>query len=281
LTGNQQAEGEYVMNVRTFKFADAILLHRDFILASIIREFNAKYRSSLLGGIWAILNPLTLIFIYTFVFSQLMRASLPGSEGDTFAFSVFLCAGILPWIFFTDVFSRLSTVFTDNSSLIKKTPIPKSCFPVIVIGGCLINFLISLGIFFVFLILIGKWPGIAVLNMFPIVVLQTIFAAGLGVFFGVLHVFFRDVSQFIGVILQIWFWLTPIIYPLSVLPVYAQGVVAANPMAPVVNAYQGIFLLGRAPDWGALTAFLILALLSLVLAHWFFMRQQRELVDEL
>ena len=263
------------------KFLEAIWINRGFILASVAREFNAKYRSSLLGAIWSVLNPLTMIFIYTFIFSQLMRASLPGWQGDQYAFSIYLCAGVITWSFFADVVTRLSTVFTDNATIVKKTLVPKVCLPVIVFGGAGINLLITTSIFFIFLVLVGRWPGAVALLAIPLLFLQSVFAAGLGVLLGVLHVFFRDVAQFTGVVLQLWFWLTPIVYPMSVLPENARGLIEGNPITPLIAAYQGVFLYEREPDWVSLAPLTVIAILLLWISYRLFMRRLGDLIDEL
>lgn len=255
--------------------------YRGFIWGSVLREFNGKYRDSLLGTFWAIAGPLTMIIIYTVIFSQLMRPGLPGHDNTPFAFSIYLCAGTLSWGLFAEMLGRMNTVFLDNGNLIKKANFPRICLPTIVILSALINFVILLAIYLVFLLIIGHWPGWILLSLLPLVALQVLFTMGLGVALGTLNVFFRDVGQLTGVVLQFWFWLTPIVYPLNILPENVRAVMMLNPMQPLVGAYQTLFLDQSMPDFFSLLPLAVITGLCLWLGAWLFLGRVGELVDEL
>lgn len=259
----------------------ALWAYRGFVASSIAREFSARYRESLLGAFWSVANPLAMILIYTLIFSQLMRAGLPGHAGDPYAFSIYLCAGIIPWNLFADTLNRLTNVFLDNGNLIKKSNFPRICLPVIAILAELVNFVIILALYLVFLALVGHWPGWLLLALPPLLALQLLFVLGLGVFLGTLNVFFRDVRQLTGVVLQFWFWLTPIVYTLAVVPGPVQDAMGFNPLQPLIAAYQGLFLDGRWPDAASLLPLGLLTLGALVLGARFFLTRVGELVDEL
>lgn len=122
---------------------------RYFIVESVKREFFSRYTHSLLGATWAVLNPLSMIIVYMLVFSQVMRAKLPGIESG-FAYSIYLCAGILPWGLFTEISTRCVNTFIENGNLLKKVAFPKICLPAIVTGSALINFSIISGLFLFF-----------------------------------------------------------------------------------------------------------------------------------
>src|SRR5450631_298974 len=113
--------------------------YRGFILGSVKREFQIKYRNSLLGAAWTILNPLAMILVYTVIFSQVMRAKLPGVD-SSFAYSIYLCSGVLTWGLFAEISGRAQTVFLENANLIKKINFPRLCLPVVVVLNALINF---------------------------------------------------------------------------------------------------------------------------------------------
>ena len=196
--------------------ASAVYANRDFIFASIRREFELKYRNSLLGALWTVLNPLAMIVIYTLVFSKIMQARLPGLEG-AYAYSIYLCAGILFWGVFSEIALRAQGVFLEQAHLLKKINFPRLCLPAIVVGSGLINFLIIFTLFLVVLVLVDALPGMELLALIPVLGITVWFAIALGVVLGILNVFFRDVGHFFGVVLQFWFWLTPIIYPASIL----------------------------------------------------------------
>jgi lipopolysaccharide transport system permease protein len=129
--------------------------------------------------------------------------------------------------------------------------------------------------------LIGQWPGLPTLALIPLLMLQLLFALGLGILLGTLNVFFRDIGQLTGVVLQFWFWLTPIIYTLSTLPEMAQKLIGLNPLLPLIAAYQTIFLMQQWPDWASLWPLSLLTLFLLWLGGRFFLSRAGEMVDEL
>lgn len=120
--------------------------YRGFILGSVKREFQARYRNSLFGALWTVLNPLSMIVVYTVIFSQIMRARLPGVD-DGLAYSVYLCAGLLTWGLFAEITSRSQSMFLENANLLKKISFPRICLPVIALLNAGINFAIILALF--------------------------------------------------------------------------------------------------------------------------------------
>jgi lipopolysaccharide transport system permease protein len=258
----------------------AIWRYRSFVLGSVAREFHSRYRNSLLGAVWAVLNPLAMIVIYTVIFSQLMQARLPGIE-STFAYSVYLCAGMLTWGLFAEIVTRGQSVFIENANLLKKLNFPRICLPIIVALTALINFSIIFGLFNGFLLFTGNFPGLVFFGVVPVLLIQIAFSVGLGILLGVLNVFFRDVGQMVGVLLQFWFWFTPVIYPISIVPEWTKALLQWNPMTALVTTYQNIFLSRAWPDWPSLGPVSVLALLLCGLALSSFREHAGEMVDEL
>jgi lipopolysaccharide transport system permease protein len=254
--------------------------YRGFIVGSVKREFQVRYRNSMLGALWTVLNPLAMILVYTVIFSQVMRARLPGVD-DGLAYSVFLCAGLLTWGLFGEIVGRSLTMFLDNANLLKKLSFPRICLPLIVILNAGVNFAIILAIFVGFLAISGRLPGLVLVALPALLAIQLLFAAGLGMVLGILNVFFRDVGQFFGIALQFWFWLTPIVYPLSILPQGIRRLVELNPMTPLMHSYQELFLKGAWPDWMSLLPVLALGLLLCVFGLALFRARSGEMVDEL
>ena len=257
--------------------------YRGFVRGGIQREIATQYRGSLLGATWVLIGPTAMILIYTLVFSHLMRSRLTGVD-STFGYSIFLCAGLLPWTFFTETISRLQAVFVANSNLMKKATFPRICLPVIALGTAAFNFAVIVGLFLVFLVVSGGFPGLVLLAALPALAVQMALSTGLGVLFATLNVFFRDVGQAVTLLLQFWFWLTPIVYPIGSLPGWAQSVLAWNPMTVVVAHYQSPLLYQRVPDaqsWLALGLVAGLALISLWLGLATYRRRVGEMVDEL
>jgi lipopolysaccharide transport system permease protein len=258
----------------------AVWNFRGFVLGSVRREFQLRYRGTMLGIAWMVLQPLAMILIYTVIFSQVMKAKLHGVEGD-FAYSIYLCAGIITWGLFSEIIQRSQSIFLDNANLLKKLSFPRLILPVIVVATALLNFAIVFGIFLIFLLITSNFPGMTILAMIPLLTVQVLFAVGLGVTLGVLNVFFRDVGQLSGMLLQFWFWATPIVYIASILPEWLRPWMNLNPMYHVMQGYQNIFVSNQWPDWQNLA---LLALFSMGLALYavsLFSRHAGEIVDEL
>ncbi|MFO1206727.1 MAG: ABC transporter permease [Burkholderiales bacterium] len=258
----------------------AIYRFRGFVLGSVKREFALRYRNSMLGGAWLVLQPLAQIVVFTVVFSQVMKARLPGVE-SAFAYGIFLCAGLLTWGLFAEIVNRCQTVFLDHANLLKKLNFPRISLPVIVILSACTSFGIIFGLFTLLLLVSGSFPGWSYFAVFPVLAVQILFAVGLGMNLGVLNVFFRDIGQLFGIVLQFWFWLTPIVYPISTLPDWAARVVRLNPMTPLVEAHQGALLLGEFPRWSSLLPVAIASVVLCVLGLLLFQRRSGEIVDEL
>ncbi len=259
----------------------ALWAYRGFVAGSVKREFQSKYRNSLLGAAWTVLNPLAMIVVYTVIFSQVMKARLPGVD-STFAYSIYLCAGLLTWGLFAEIVGRAQNIFLEHANLMKKLSFPRMSLPVIVVLSAGLNFAIIFGLFLLFLLITGNFPGLAVVGTIPVLVVQVAFSIGLGITLGVLNVFFRDVGQFFGIFIQFWFWLTPIVYPASIVPEEARGILHAwNPMAPIIAAYQSVFVAGRWPDWPTLAMPTIVAGLLCLFGLRLFRKRAGEMVDEL
>lgn len=258
----------------------ALWAYRGFILGSVKREFQIKYRNSLLGAAWNVINPLSMIVVYTVIFSEIMKARLPGIESN-YAFSIYLCAGVLTWGLFAEITNRATGMFVDNANLLKKLSFPRLCLPVVVVCNGLLNFAIVFGLFLAFLLLTGQLPGVPMLALLPLLLLQVAFAIGLGISLGMLNVFFRDVGQFFGIFLTFWFWLTPIVYPMTILPEGVQSLMRWNPMYRLITAYQDVLVYDRWPNWYSLWPVALLAISLCAYGLYLFRRRSGEMVDEL
>lgn len=254
--------------------------YRGFILGSVKREFQNKYQNSMLGALWNVLNPLAMIVVYTVIFTQLMRTKLPGVD-SSFGYSTYLCAGVLTWGLFSEITTRSQNSFLDNANLLKKINFPRLCLPVIVILNALLNFAIVFGLFTVFLVVSGSFPGWAYISLIPLLALIIIFAVGLGMVLGVLNVFFRDVGQAFGIFISFWFWLTPIVYPINILPKVGQDLMMYNPLAPLLGAVQNVLVQGLWPNWMNLIYPILLGFILCILGWRLFKKHSGEMVDEL
>jgi lipopolysaccharide transport system permease protein len=261
-------------------FIKQIWSHRGFIFGSVKREFQTKYLNSLLGVLWSILQPLAMILVYTLIFSRIMQAKLPGAD-EVFGYSIYLCAGILTWGLFTEIVSRCQNTFIENASLIKKLNFPRICLPVIVLLSACLNFFIIFSLFSLFLVVSGNFPGWSYVLFFPVLVILVGFAVGLGITLGVLNVFFRDVGQLFNIVLQFWFWLTPIVYPVSILPESLRPYLYLNPLAGLMDAFQTILVNGAVPSFYGLILPAVMALLLCVVGLSLYKKHSGDMVDEL
>ena len=257
-----------------------IWFYRQFIYSCVKREFQERYTGSVLGVLWAVFQPLTMIFVYTVIFSQVMKSKLAGMESIPYAYSIYLCTGLLTWNLFNETLMGCVNVFFKNANLMKKVSFPRICLPVITVLSALVNFAIGFGLFLVFLLLLGRMPWTAPL-FFVVLFIQILFTVTLGVGFGVLNVFFRDVGQLLNVVLQLWFWFTPVVYPISIIPEYLRWLMYLNPMYYLTTSYQQIFVYNQLPSFSYLAFMLLLSALIGVAAMHLYQKHVGELVDEL
>jgi lipopolysaccharide transport system permease protein len=262
------------------KLIKSIWDYRGFILGSVKRDFQFKYLNSLLGIGWMVLQPLSMIAIYTIIFSQIMQAKFPGSV-NPFSYSIYLCAGILTWGLFSEITSRAMSTFIENANLLKKINFPRVCLPAIIVLNACLNFGIIFSLFTLFLLISGNFPGLVYISVFPLLLILILLAIGLGITLGVVNIFFRDVSQFYTIFLQFWFWLTPIVYLKSILPAGAQSWIGLNPLEPLIAGFHASLVQQEWPNWLSLIYPAILAIILGVVGMSLFRKHAGDMMDEL
>lgn len=258
----------------------AIWRYKDFVRGMVWREFRGRYKGSLLGSIWSILNPMALIFIYTIVFSKVMGARIKGVD-DTMAYGIFLCAGLLPWSYFTELLGRCPDIFIDQANLLKKVNFPRSTLPVVLFLSTTINFIIIFAIFLFFLLITGRYPDSSIMGFIPLLLIQQLFTLGVGMSLAVFNVFFRDIGHIVNIALQFWFWVTPIVYPISILPDRLRNLIELNPLTHFITAYQQIVLNNQWPQLASFKYHLLCAIAALFVGFLLFRRFAGDIVDEL
>ena len=254
--------------------------YRQFILASIRAEFRTRFARSRLGGLWMIIHPLVQVLIFSFILSGLMAARMPGVH-TRYAYAIYLMAGTLAWSLFSDIIQRCLTMFIDNGNLLKKMVFPRICLPLIVTGSAItVNIMLLVAITSVFAVL-GHFPGPSFMFL-PVLIILTIgLATGLGLTLGILNVFMRDIGQIVPILLQVGYWVTPIVYLPEIIPVTYRPWLTLNPLYPLVVGYHDILVFGRSPAWLSLLPVAVLAALSLVFAFSIFRQAKAEMVDQL
>ncbi|MFP4273164.1 MAG: ABC transporter permease [Halothiobacillaceae bacterium] len=254
--------------------------YRHFILLAIRNDLFDQFARSRFGALWALLGPLAMVAIYAFVLSNVLAAKLPGVTG-VYGYAVYLMAGLLAWNLFNDTVTRVMTVFPGYGAVLKKARIPKIALPVVAAGSAMVNNLfLFLAIMFI-LVLVGHgWnPALAFVPLMMCAVM--LLGVGLGLVLGVLNVFVRDIGQAVPIVLQLWFWLTPIVYPVSIVPERFRHLFELNPVYPLVTMYQDIFLHGAVAVDIRLGLVLLGGLLLLGLGTFMLARAGEEMVDVL
>jgi lipopolysaccharide transport system permease protein len=259
--------------------AKAAWRYRGYISSSIANDFKSRLSRSRFGTVWVVLQPLAQVLIYATILSSVLSARLQGVDNQ-YAFAAYLMSGILCWSLFAEIVQRSLTVFIEYGSLLKKVQFPRIALPLVVIGTAAVNNLALLAVMLLIFPLLGLYPNVNMLWL-PVLMLLTIaFASGLGLLLGTLNVFARDVGQVVNVVLQFWFWVTPIVYPLSIVPEAFRNTLAFNPVVPLVVGYQNVLVYGTAPPLSLWTSAAAAALV-LVVALLVFRRASSEMVDVL
>lgn len=216
----------------------------------IVRDLKVRYKNSVLGVLWSLLNPLLMMVVFTLVFGVL-------SNNDIRQYPVFFLVGLMPWNFFSGSVLSGANAITGNSHLVKKVFFPRELLPVSALMSNLVNFFIALGVLVVFLYIAGLGLTVHAIWVPALLVTQIVFTLGLVFLLSSLHVFYRDIMMILDVLMLAWFFLTPVMYPLSrfgqavsvlgfeILP--AQLMRWLNPMASIIDGYRTVL-------WGTITA---------------------------
>jgi lipopolysaccharide transport system permease protein len=244
--------------------------YRTLLRGFITREIKGRFAGTMAGIAWALLNPFAVIVVYMFVFSLVLRINVTVEETGTESFFIFFATGFVPWLIFSDSLSRSMGSLVDNAALITKVTFPVELLPVTsVLTGLLINglaFIPLLG----YLLFQGylSWFWICLILVLPV---QILFSLGLGMLFSSACVFFRDLKELTSLILMVWFFSTPIIYPLSMVPDSFQKIIQTNPMYMLVTLYRDILILHRLDVKLLMVSFLV-AIIFYIMGSLFFAR---------
>lgn len=252
--------------------------YRQLIATLTSRDLKARYRGSVLGFFWSLANPLLLLAVYTLVFTRFFPR--PGID----PYALFLFAGILPWTFFAGSILESTTAIVSNAGLVKKVMFPAETLPLVVVVSHLTHFVLALPILIfaaLISVVLGKTPlTISVLFVPVLLLLQSLFVAGIALMISSASVLFRDLRDLVANLLQLGFFLTPVIYSLDYIQSKpARALLRLNPMTPFVVAYQDIFFYGRMPGALPVTLMVLYAFTSLVLGFFVFDRLRDSLAE--
>lgn len=230
-----------------------LLQFRELIRNLVIRDLKVRYKNSVLGVLWSLMNPLLMMFVFTVVFTVMA----PVRSADLRGFPIFVLCGLLPWQFFASSVIGSTISIVGNAPLIKKVYFPREVLPLSMILANLVNFLIALLLLFGMLPIFQVRVTLWILYLPVVILIQIIFTLGMGFFLATINVFYRDTQQIMDVIMLAWFFVTPIFYPLDILPKNYQflGVTLdvwrlayiLNPMASLTASYRDILYRGASP----------------------------------
>jgi len=252
-----------------------------FLLRELVkRDFQGRYAGSVLGFFWSLVQPLWMLVLFTFVFSTVMKVT-PGAGAHTGHFAIFLFGGLLPWTAMQEGVLRSATAITDNANLVKKLRFPAEILVLAVVLAGLLHEAIAAVVFVGALLWLGEfsWGGLPLLLL--AIPLQVGLTLGLALIVSALHVFFRDTAQILGMVFNVWFYVTPIVYPLTLVPSRYRTWLELNPLTALVGLYRQAFLGGRLEVVpGAVSLALVAAVLTSV-GFWLFRRLKPAFVDEI
>lgn len=252
----------------------ALLQRRELLWLLVERDIKTRYKQSILGLYWAIVEPLAVAIVFTIVFSTIVRVP----TGDT-PYVVFLLSGLLPWTFFSNAINSAAASIVRNPSLITKVYFPREILPIGAVLARLVDFAISLAILLGVMLVYHVVPASTALLLPVILLLHMVFTMGIALLVSAANVFYRDVAQLLGIVLMLWMYLTPVFYPIDLVPTRYLALFQLNPMVAIVDAYRAA-LLGRAwPGAGQMAYSAGIAIVVLAFGYFAFKKYERLFAD--
>lgn len=272
-----------------------LLASRELLVNLSLREIKGKYKRTIFGQLWSLANPLAAMLIYTFVFAFIFNVRPDeGNPSGVDAFPIWLLCGLLPWLFFSNVVNAGATSLVSNAALIQKVYFSRVVLPLSQVGALGFNWLFEMAVLIVALTIVGAfvWPWLPLVIV--VMLLLAMFAAGVALMLSVLNVHFRDTEHLLSIALQIWMYLTPIIYPLSLVKTQSDivgglfgtsitvlDVYQVNPMVQFVGVFRELLYDNRWPSGPAMIACAAWAIGALAIGLFVFRRNEKGLAEAL
>ncbi len=246
----------------------------DLAYALLERELKVEYKTTTLGILWGLANPLLQLLVYSFLFNRVISLDIPN-------YGLFLFPGLLAWTWFQTSLAQGARCITSQRDLVRQPGFPVMVLPAVSVAVDLVNLLLALPLFFLFSAIRGLEPH-AVALLLPILLgLQFVLMLGPAYLVGALNVMFRDTERIVAICLQLLFFMTPVFYGVRNIPKSLRFVYKFNPMATLIEAYRDILVLGRAPNWGALAVLLAASVVLVIIGYRAFERMKNRFVEEL
>lgn len=257
------------------KFLKELWQYREMIISLVRRDLKSRYKGSVLGFLWMFLNPLLQLGVYTIVFSTIMRM-------DIEKFYLFLFVALVPWLFFSTCLSSGTMVIFSQQDMVKKIYFPREVLPIAFTLSQFVNMLLSFIVIFVVVFCSGVKITLPALLCLPLVmIIEFILALGITFLASALNVYFRDLEHILSIVAMAWMYLTPIIYPVEMVPEQFVTLYYLNPMTSITVAYRDIMYYGKAPQMSTLLNAAVLGVLVLVIGKVAFSKLQRKFAEEL
>lgn len=248
--------------------------YRELLKTSVKKEVRGKYKNSFLGVLWSFLNPLLQIAVYALVFPLIMKSNETN-------YTVFICCGLIPWNFFSAAINRSSFTMVENGNILKKVFFPREILPISVVTSEMVNFIISTLIILGFVL--GYGLGLTKFVLFyPLLLLILyVFLIGVSFILSSVTVYVRDLQHFVGVILQLLFYATPIAYSPKVIPDNFKWILKYNPMTYIIEGFRDIFYYQQMPDIQALLIVFGVGILVCIIGYLIFSKLQKGFAEQL
>lgn len=253
----------------------AIFAYRELIRNLVVKDLTLKYRGSVLGFLWSLVNPLAMVAVYTLAFKYILNIRQPG-------FPVFILLGVLAWSFFANSAVMATGSLVEGAGLLKAVRFPRAVLPLATVLFNLVQYLLTIVVLLPVVFLAYRLPPVGPVLVFPIfLALQVAFTFGVALMLAAATTFFRDVRHFVDIALSLLFWTTPIVYPLTQAPEGLRTALLLSPMSPFVLAYQHIFYSGEWPDAVVWTAAAGYGIGTFVVGTMWFLRLEDRLGEQL
>lgn len=248
--------------------------YRELLKTNITKDVGGKYKHSFLGVLWSFINPLLQIAVYALVFQVILKSDIEN-------YAVYLCCGLIPWQYFSSVVLRGAATMIDNGNIIKKVYFPREILPISVVTSEGVNFLIATIIILGFVIFGGIGLSINLLWYPIILAIQYLVSVGIAFIVSSLTVYFRDLLHLLGVLMQLLFYATPIVYSINSVPANLQWIVKLNPMSYLIEAYRAIFYTKTMPNLQGLGIALLMGIVLFIVGYLIFKKLEKRFAEEL
>lgn len=244
----------------------------------VLHDLKSRFKGSVMGIYWSVVNPLLMILIYTFVFSEILKIEFH-TGGGNINFALYLVCGLLPWLAVSESLQRATLSIVDNGCLVRKPHFPASLLPIHIVLSSLITEVIGLALLIGLVFFSGQGVGWYSLALPVIILPQLLFTLGLAWLLGSLQVLFKDVSPLISSFLLLWMFMTPIFYPSTSFPDSLQFLMVINPMAHIVDIYRVLIMVNEWPLTGSLVIAYVSAIVTFIAGYAIFARLQPKFSD--